>query len=200
MPKDSYQTFKSVSEGLFKDRGSKFLSFGYPVTEESQVKEIINERKRKFHDARHHCFAYKFGVTDSNFRMNDDGEPSGTAGKPIFGQIVAHNLSDVLIVVVRYFGGTLLGTSGLINAYRSAAADCINNAVIIEKQLKKPLLLNYKYDLLSLVMRIVKDEDLEITAQDFREDCNLSLLVRELEFERICKKFSDIYGLKINPE
>ncbi len=196
-PKDIYNTFKNNSEGLFKDRGSKFLAFGFPITDEQKAKELVSETRKKYHDARHHCYAYRIGPSDNKFRVNDDGEPSGTAGKPIYGQIIANNLSDILIIVVRYFGGTLLGTSGLINAYRSAANDCITNAQIIEKVLKSPINLRYKYELLSKVMRIVKEEDLEIDQQDFTEDCKLSLLVRQTDYERIQNRFKDIYGIEL---
>lgn len=192
---DSYKTISKPSEGLYKDKGSKFLAFAIPIRSEEQVKEKIGQLKKKYYDARHHCYAYKIGLGEDRFRINDDGEPSGTAGKPIYGQILANNLSDILIVVVRYFGGVLLGTSGLINAYRKAAADCIQKATIIETIVRKELTINFSYDLMSPVMRIVKEEELEVMEQDFRESCNLKLNIRLADFEKIRQKYDKIYGV-----
>ncbi len=130
---DSYLTIEKNTEGLFKDKGSKFLAFAYPVEEEEEIKEYIQALKKEHYSARHHCYAWRLGAEKTHFRANDDGEPSSTAGKPILGQIQKNDLTNILIVVVRYFGGTLLGVSGLINAYRGAAADVINNSIIVEK-------------------------------------------------------------------
>ncbi len=197
MTEDSYNTIKEKSEGLFKDKGSKFIAHAFPVRSEEDVRNLLDEIKKKYHDARHHCYAYKIGLRDDNYRVNDDGEPSGTAGKPIYGQILSNELSDILIVVVRYFGGTLLGTSGLINAYRSAAAESINNAKIQQRVIKKFLILGFSYELMSIVMRIVKDENLEVLEQDFRESCQLILNVRLNDYERISNRYKDIYGVEI---
>lgn len=197
MATDSYYTISAPAKGIFKDKGSKFYAFAFPVSSEDQVKESIVALKKEYFDARHHCYAYKIGLSDERYRMNDDGEPSGTAGKPIYGQILSHNLSDVLVVVVRYFGGTLLGTSGLINAYKLATVDCISNAKVVERVIKKELLLNYGYDLMSAVMRIVKDENIEVRLQDFRESCNLHLKIRLSDYQRIKEKFENIYGVTI---
>ena len=132
MEPDSYRTIKTLSQGLYKDKGSKFMAFAYPVSEQESIKPIIDDIKKTYHDARHHCYAYMIGYQRQIWRANDDGEPSGTAGKPILGQINSAELTNILIVVIRYFGGILLGTSGLINAYKCAAADAISNAEIVE--------------------------------------------------------------------
>lgn len=197
MAKDSYFTISAPAKGLYKDKGSKFLSFSYPVSSEDEVKSILTHIKKEYHDARHHCYAYKIGLSDDVFRMNDDGEPSGTAGKPIYGQILSKNLSDILIVVVRYFGGTLLGTSGLISAYKNAAIDSIAKAVIVEKVITKPIRLHFSYELMSTVMRIVKDEGLSIAKQDFRESCRLVLNIRLAECDKIITKYQKIYGVEV---
>ena len=134
---DTYKTIEKPSEGLFKDKGSKFISFAFPVDNEEEIKEIVQSIKKEHHSARHHCYAWRLGADQLLFRANDDGEPSSTAGKPILGQIQSFDLTNILIVVVRYFGGTLLGVSGLINAYRNAALDAINQAEIVEKLVEK---------------------------------------------------------------
>lgn len=197
MAKDSYSSILNPAEGLFKDKGSKFLAFAYPVCSEEEVKEKVVNIKKQYHDARHHCYAYKIGLGDERYRMNDDGEPSGTAGKPIYGQILSNNLSDVLIVVVRYFGGTLLGTSGLINAYKNATLDCVNNAQIVQKVIKKSLILEFNYDLMSPVMRLVKDYGIEIQKQDFTETCVLNLNIRLNDYSMIVERFDDLYGVVV---
>lgn len=194
---DAYNTIKSLSDGLFKDKGSKFFAHAFPVKTEEQVKAALAGIKKKYYDARHHCYAYKIGLGEELYRVNDDGEPSGTAGKPIYGQILSNELSDILIVVVRYFGGVLLGTSGLINAYRAAAADSIKNATISETIVKQSLEVNFTYEHMSIVMRIVKDEGLLVLEQDFRESCRLVLNIRLAEFDRVSTRFEDIYGVEI---
>ncbi len=195
--KDSYKTIKNSAEGLFKDKGSKFIALGYSVSNEKEIKTIIKEVKKKYHDARHHCYAYRLGLTDGAYRMNDDGEPSGTAGKPIYGQILSYGLSDVLIVVVRYFGGTLLGTSGLINAYKSAAQDLIDNSSLVERTIKKQLQIIFAYDLLNIVMKLVKDEELDIVSQDFTDRCKIVLDIRVSNFDEVKGKLESIYGIDV---
>ncbi len=195
--KDTYNSIVKISEGIFKDKGSKFLSFAFPVTEEDEVKSILTELRKKYHDARHHCYAYKIGLGEDRCRMNDDGEPSGTAGKPIFGQIVSHGLSDTLIVVIRYFGGILLGTSGLINAYKSAAIDAINNAELTKKKVQKQLHLKFTYEQLSIAMRMTKELKLDIIKQDFKETCDLILHVPLGIYDGVTAKFEAIYGIEI---
>lgn len=197
MEKDSYITIKGPSEGIFKDKGSKFLAYAYPVSDIEQVKPILKKLKKEFYDARHHCYAFKIGLGDENYRYSDDGEPSGTAGKPIYGQILSNSISDVLIVVVRYFGGTLLGTSGLINAYKNAAADCIQKAELVGKIIKQKIQLAFSYELLSLVMRVIKEGNYEILKQDFTTYCELTINVRLNEYDYVLKRFTGIYGVEI---
>ena len=164
---DLYRTVEVVAEGLYKEKGSKFLAFVYPVATEEQIREIITGIKEKYYDARHHCYAWRLGAAKNHFRMNDDGEPSSTAGKPIFGQIQSFDLTNVLIVVVRYFGGTKLGVSGLINAYREAAADAIRNAVIVEKTVDEILRIRFSYLVLNDVMKVIKEENPEVLERNF---------------------------------
>ncbi|MGC9354952.1 MAG: IMPACT family protein, partial [Mariniphaga sp.] len=160
--KDSYKTIKEKSKGLFKDRGSKFLSYAFPVETEDEIKEILNQVKKEHHSARHHCYAWRLGTEEITFRANDDGEPSSTAGKPILGQLLSFELTNTLIIVVRYFGGTLLGTSGLINAYRTAAAEAIKNAKIETRIIEEKFLLKFTYKEMNDVMQIIKQENLNI--------------------------------------
>ena len=195
--KDTYFSITKPSTGTYKDKGSKFLAFAFPVSSEQDVKNHLISLKKKYNDARHHCYAYKLGAGDDNYRTNDDGEPSGTAGKPIYGQILSNELSDLLIVVVRYFGGTLLGTSGLINAYKSAAKESINNAKKNKKVIQKSLKLTFEYNLMSTVMKVIKEGNLNIQKQDFRESCALTLNIRLNEFDLYKNKFERIYGVNI---
>ena len=159
---DTYLTISSVSEALYKDKGSKFYAFAYPVQTVEQIKEILAEKRKEYYDARHVCYAYMLGYERNVFRANDDGEPSGTAGRPILGQINSSNLTDILIIVVRYFGGTLLGTSGLIQAYKTSAAEAIAAATIEERIVEKTFISKFGYQDLNAVMRIMKDFDLAI--------------------------------------
>lgn len=195
---DTYKTFANPATGIFKDKGSKFLAFGYPVKNEDQVKLYLNELKKKYHDARHHCYAYCFGINRDIFRMNDDGEPSGTAGKPIYGQLLSYNLSDVLIVIVRYFGGTLLGTSGLINAYKNATVDCIQNASIVDYFVELDFTIKFGYEFLNQVMRLIKENNLTQNKQDYQgAECIFNLSVRKSDYEKIIDKIENFYGIEI---
>jgi len=194
---DSYKALKAPSEGFFKDKGSKFYSFAFPVKNEQEVQACLTEIRKKFHDARHHCYAYSIGFERDLFRINDDGEPSGTAGNPIHGQILSHDLRNVLIIVVRYFGGTKLGVRGLINAYKFAAQDAINNGDIINKTLKDIYELHYDYPMMSKVMYILKEENLEQLDTTFEIDCRLKFSVRKKDSKRIEDIFKAMYPLKI---
>ena len=196
METDSYRTIKTLSQGIFKDKGSKFISFAYPVSEQESIKPIIDDLKKKYHDARHYCYAYTIGYQRENYRVNDDGEPSGTAGKPILGQINSACLTNVLIVVVRYFGGTLLGTSGLINAYKCAAADAINSAEITELFVKDYYQIKFPYESLSQVMKILKEENTGLTNQSFDINCSIIIDFRILNGTRILEKLSRINNLE----
>jgi len=196
METDSYKIIKTLSQGIFRDKGSKFLSFAYPVSDNESIKPLIDELKKKYHDARHHCFAYMIGYQRQNWRINDDGEPSGTAGKPILGQINSAGLTNILIVVVRYFGGTLLGTSGLINAYKCAAADAINSAEITELFVKDYYLIKFPYELLSAVMKILKEENAGLSNQIFDINCSIKIDFRISNKQRILEKLSRINGME----
>lgn len=183
---DVYFTLKSPgSEAIFKDKGSKFFGYAFPVNSEDEVVEILNEIKTKHHKARHWCYAYKLGVEQSVFRVNDDGEPSNSAGMPIYGQIQSFELTDVLIVVVRYFGGVKLGVGGLINAYRSAAKIALENSQIISKTLNNSIRIVVDYQDLNKVMKIVKDFDLEIQHQTMHLQCDFEIIVRQRDFDKV---------------
>lgn len=175
---DSYKSIAGPSEGLFKDNGSRFISFAYPVETEEEVKSIVGSLKKEYHDARHHCYAYRIGYKGDLFRANDDGEPSSSAGRPILGQIDSNGLSDILIVVVRYFGGIKLGIPGLIRAYKTSSADAISNNAIITKIAMKRYLLKFGYDSMNSVMKMVKDMSLEQSNQNFGLECELTVRVR----------------------
>lgn len=178
---DSYRTLSMPSMGEFKDRGSKFIAYAWPVhTEEEALAHLEALRKEHF-KARHHCFAWRFGPDGARFRANDDGEPSGTAGRPMLGQLDAFGLTDVVVVVVRYFGGTLLGTSGLIQAYREATAEALRAATIVEKIVCDAFQLDFDYALMPDVMNAVKKLELEITQQDFGERGLLQIAIRQSE-------------------
>jgi len=171
MAEFSFLTVAGESTGLFKDKGSKFHAFVIPVQNESEIKQNLERLRKEFFDARHHCFAWVLGPDKQMFRASDDGEPNHSAGDPILGQIRSKNLTNVLIVVVRYFGGIKLGVGGLISAYRTAAKAALDNAVIVEKEVKHDLILKYNYDQTPEVMKLIKTFDLPILSQDFRSLC-----------------------------
>lgn len=175
---DCYKSISSPSKGLYKDKGSKFVSFAFPVESEDEAKALISKLKKEHFDARHHCWAYRIGRQGDVFRYNDDGEPSSTAGKPIYGQILSNNLSDILIVVVRWFGGILLGTSGLIVAYKSAAADAIANASVIEKIATSTYRVEFDYLQMNAVMKCLKDYQLTPLNTSYDNGCSLEVKVR----------------------
>ena len=189
---DTYLTISSVSEALYKDKGSKFYAFAYPVQTVEQIKEILAEKRKEYYDARHVCYAYMLGYERSVFRANDDGEPSGTAGRPILGQINSSNLTDILIIVVRYFGGTLLGTSGLIQAYKTSAAEAIAAATIEERIVEKTFVSKFGYQDLNAVMRIMKDFDLAIVNQIQEMDCTLYFRIRLSDIDRVRDRFDKL--------
>ena len=195
---DSYKTISRSSEGIYKDKGSKFIAIACPVITEEDVKERLSEIRNKYHDARHHCFAYVLGYDKSAFRYNDDGEPSGTAGRPIYGQINSKDLTNTLVVVVRYFGGVKLGVRGLINAYKAAASDALLQVDIITKTVNEIFSIEFDYLMMNSVMKIIKDADLKILSQDFQLDCKLEYIVRKKNADLVKEKFLKINGLKIN--
>lgn len=195
---DTYKTITDLSFGEFKDRGSKFYAYAYPIADEEDVKSNIDELKKEHPKSRHHCYAYRIGIDGNNFRANDDGEPSGTAGKPILGQIDSFELINVLIVVVRYFGGTKLGVSGLINAYKSAATDALNQADIVEKTINHFYELAFEYAIMSDVMSALKKNDITIVGQDFQAQPKLTVSIRKSEVETKLKTLEDVvnpYGM-----
>lgn len=194
---DEYKTISKDCSGSFKDKGSKFLAFGFPVSNVNEIKEHNKNLKKKYHDARHHCYAYRLEAGDSAYRMNDDGEPSGTAGKPIYGRIVANGLSNVLIVVVRYFGGTLLGASGLIRAYKAAAEDCINNANTVVRTIDVDFTISFRYEQINSVMRIVKEFGIKIKHQKFGTTCTVGASIRRNSYEKISGKLMKIEDLRL---
>ena len=194
---DIYQTIEQESQGYFKDKGSKFYAFAFPVKSENEVKEILLRLRKEHYSARHHCYAWRLGTEEITFRANDDGEPSSTAGKPILGQLQSFNVTNILIVVVRYFGGTLLGVSGLINAYRNAAADALGNAEIKQRIIEKEVILDFTYNELADVMNVIKQENLTVIQTRFEEKCNLIFSVRKSEYEKVMKIFKNIYGVNL---
>ncbi len=175
---DSYTSIAEPSKGLYKELGSKFISLAYPVESQNEVKDILVNIKKEYYDARHHCYAYRIGVTGEQWRYNDDGEPSSSAGKPIYGQLLSNEITDVLVVVVRYFGGTKLGIPGLIRSYKLAALDAINNAEKIEKIATKEYIIESSYQDLEIVMKIIKKMDIQIIKQDYGIDCKTTIKIR----------------------
>jgi uncharacterized YigZ family protein len=194
---DTYLTIESESQGLFKDKGSKFLAFAYPVQTEEQVKEYVQQLRKSYFDARHHCYAFRLGHKMDIFRAADDGEPSGTAGRPILGQIQSRNLTNVLVVVVRYFGGTLLGTSGLIQAYKAATADALDAAKICEKIVEELIEVTFQYEAMNEVMRLQKDENLTIISSNYDNVCKMTLSCRTSKFDFIVSKLEKIEGVYV---
>jgi uncharacterized YigZ family protein len=195
MESDTYKTISSSSQGIYKEKGSRFVSFAFPVSEQKEIKPIIDKIRKENHEARHHCFAYMIGFERTNYRISDDGEPSGTAGKPILGQINSFGLTNLLIVVSRYFGGTLLGVSGLINAYRSATASAINNAELIEMTLREYYEIIYPYSSMNDVMIILKEENIGQTEQIFDLECRIKINFRASIRDKIISRLSRIAGL-----
>ena len=194
---DTYLTIAAPSEGLYKEKMSKFLAFAEPCRTSEQAKEIVTRYKKEYFDARHVCWAYMLGAERTDFRSNDDGEPSGKAGKPILGQIDSFNLTDLCVIVVRYFGGIKLGTSGLIEAYRTAAQEALNTATIEEKIIEETITIHFQYPLMGDVMRIVKEENATVLSQDFVEDCRLTLSLRKNQMPRMRSRFENTFGVSI---
>lgn len=194
---DTYNTLNSTSTGIYKDKGSKFHSFAYPVKSENEIKLIIDNLKHEYYDARHHCYAYVLGYDKSAWRANDDGEPSGTAGKPIYNVIQSHNLTNVLIVVVRYFGGIKLGVPGLINAYKQAAKDAVNNSVIVEKIIFEQYRITFPYELINEVMKITKEFGVQIIDMKVDNDAELVCKIRRNDAQKLIAKCKSLYRIHI---
>lgn len=193
---DSYRTITALSEGTYSEKRSKFLAFAIPVRSAEEVKQIVAEYQKKYYDARHVCYAYMLGAERTEFRANDNGEPSGTAGKPILGQINSNELTDILIIVVRYFGGVKLGTSGLIVAYRLAAAEAIAAAEIIEKTVDEEITFYFEYPFMNDVMRIVKEEAPDIVSQGYDNDCSMTLRIRKASMPKLKARLEKVSSLR----
>ena len=197
MFEDTYHTITAPSQGLYKEKGSKFLAFAFPVATVEEVKEHLERLRKEYFDARHHCYAYVLGPSKEAYRVNDDGEPSGTGGRPIYGQLQSADLTNTLIVVVRYFGGILLGASGLANAYKSAARDAINNASVVEKTIDVSYRLFFEYPLMNEVMRILKEQGVQPRNQVFELDCRMDVSVRQSQSVRLYDALAKLHKLKI---
>lgn len=178
-----YKTLKYQSQGVFKDRGSKFIAFAYPVKTENEVRHLVKGLKKEYNDARHHCYAFVLGKDKKKFRAADDGEPSNSAGAPILGQLKSFDLTNTLVVVVRYFGGTKLGVPGLVNAYREATIDALNQTEIVEEFDKVMVSIKFEYIKMNDVMKVVKDFDLEVLSQNFDLDCQMTLQCNKTDSE-----------------
>lgn len=194
---DTYKMLEAPSMGIYKEKGSKFLSFAIPVLNETEVKEQLEQIRKEYFDARHHCYAYIIGTDKSAWRINDDGEPSGTAGKPILGQINSLDLTNTLIIVVRYFGGVKLGVSGLINAYKIAARDAIDHARIVEKLITEIYDLHFPYEMINDAMKVIKEFDLQIVNTVFDMNSTITFKVRRSHAERTLLKLKSMYRFKV---
>jgi len=194
---DRYKSIKGSSEGYYKEKGSRFIARAFHVESEEQAKAQLLLMKKEYHDARHHCYAYRIQPENEFFRSNDDGEPSGTAGKPILNQILSAKLFDVIVVVIRYFGGTKLGVPGLIRAYKTATRDALNCAKVVDLTITRTFRLSFDYPLMNPVMRIVKEEKLTVLKQDFALQCELVLEVERNRAKSVAEKFKRLHGLTV---
>lgn len=194
---DSYKTIKTLASGIYKEKGSKFISFAIPVNNVEEIYKIIKEYKKTYFDARHVCYAYMLGAERLDFRSNDDSEPSGTAGRPILGQINSRELTNILVIVVRYFGGVLLGTGGLILAYKEAASDALNQAQIIEKNISILYEIFFDFMLMNDIMKIIKENEIQILNQNFDNQCYIQVLILKNMEVIVLGKLNKIIGLRI---
>jgi uncharacterized YigZ family protein len=193
---DTYRTIEKPAEGLFRDRGSKFVAFAYPITAEAEIKNILAKLKSEHPKANHHCWAMRLGIDRSVFRVNDDGEPSGTAGRPILNTLFSRDLTNIVVVVVRYFGGTLLGVPGLINAYKSATIDALDKTAIIEKTVNDVYVIEFDYPQMNDVMKVIKDDNLNVIAQSLETNCSIRLGIRKTQVNRTLIKLNALNGVK----
>lgn len=193
---DTYLTIEEPSEGLFRDKGSKFVAYAYPFRDETTLKDIITELKAMHPKARHHCWAYRLTPDRAVFRLNDDGEPSGTAGRPILNTLLSHDVTNILVVVVRYFGGTLLGVPGLINAYKTATQEALAAAEVVTHTVNDIYRVTFDYVQMNDVMRLVKEENLPILKQAFDNDCFMDVEVRKLRVNQVVGKLDKIAGVQ----
>lgn len=194
---DTYKSISSSSEGLFRDKGSKFIAFAYPILAEAELKPILLSLRAEHSKANHFCYAYRLSPDRGVFRVNDDGEPSGTAGRPILNTLLSADLTNILIVVVRYFGGTLLGVPGLINAYKSAANQALSTAQVIERTVNDTYELKFDYLVMNEVMRLVKEEQLQIIDQQFDNNCSIRFEVRKSQLNKVLQRIEKQNGVEI---
>ncbi|GAA3986173.1 IMPACT family protein [Mucilaginibacter dorajii] len=194
---DTYQTIEKPTESIFRDRGSKFLGYAYSINSENDLKGIVAKLKVEHPKANHHCWAMRLGTDRSVFRVNDDGEPSGTAGRPILNILLSKDVTNILVVVVRYFGGTLLGVPGLINAYKVATEEALKQATIVQKTVNDIYTVSFDYLQMNDVMRIIKEDDLTVLNQQFDNDCNIQLSIRKMQVEQVLGKIGKVSGVKI---
>jgi uncharacterized YigZ family protein len=194
---DTYKTLAGESKGIYKDRGSRFIAHAYPVSSEEEIKLILKTIKKKYHNARHHCYAYRLGVEKVIYRTNDDGEPSNSAGKPILTQIKKNSLTNIVVVVIRYFGGTLLGVGGLINAYSSATADALTNASIQTKTINNIYELQFSYTSMNNVMKVINEEKLTQVEHKFDLNSSIKISVRKSRSKNVVERLGEIEGLRI---
>lgn len=192
-----YRTVTIESEGYFKDKGSKFIAIVKHVETEEEVKEFREVIKKKYYDARHHCYAYRINPENEFTRSSDDGEPSGTAGKPMLNQLLSINVTNTLVIVVRYFGGTKLGVSGLIQAYKAATIDALENNKIVKKYITSNINVSFEYPLMNSVMKVIKDENLKIKGQNYDTNCNIILEIKKNQKKIALNKFHNIRGVTI---
>ncbi|MFT4031385.1 MAG: YigZ family protein [Siphonobacter sp.] len=197
MEKDTYLTIQLVAEGIFKDKGSKFIGYAYPFQNEEELKPIISELKALHPKARHHCWAYRLTPDRSVFRVNDDGEPSGSAGRPILNTLLSNEVTNILVVVVRYFGGTLLGVPGLINAYKMATQEALKEAIVVEKLVQEVYELQFEYVQMNEVMKVMKDENSTILSQVFDNHCTLEFSVRSSLKDQFLGRLEKIDGVSV---
>ena len=195
---DSYLTIEKYTEAIYKEKGSKFLAFAYPVNNQDEIKQILTDLRKKYYDATHHCYAYILGFDKEEFRMNDDGEPSSTAGKPIYGQLLSNNLTNVLVVVVRYFGGTKLGVSGLIKAYKTSTQVCLESAVIVEKKVMRFYKITFAYDKMNAVMSFLKQINAQQKHHSFDNECSIEVLINEENSNKFEEEISKISNVKFS--
>jgi uncharacterized YigZ family protein len=192
---DTYRTIEKPSEGIFRDRGSKFLAFAYPVNNETELKVNLTQLRSEHPKANHHCWAMRLTPDRSILRINDDGEPSGTAGRPILNTLLSHDLTNLVVVVVRYFGGTLLGVPGLINAYKMATEEALKQTVIVQKTVNDVYTIEFDYLQMNDVMRIIKEDGLEIINQNFDNECSIQVSVRKMQVNQTLEKLSKLNGV-----
>lgn len=194
---DTYFTIEEPAEGIFRDKGSKFIAYAYPFKDENKLKEIIGELKSLHPKARHHCWAYRLSPDRSVFRVNDDGEPSGTAGRPILNALLSKDVTNILVVVVRYFGGTLLGVPGLINAYKTATQEALTNSIIVEKTVNDVYQIDFEYLAMNDVMRVIKDENISVLDQQFDNACIMTVEMRKMQVNAFVQKMEKVEGARI---